>query len=144
MNTSMHRVAEETARITATQVPAHQRLRFLPRHFGRYLMTVEGRIYDQMGELAAGYTGGYWEMMELSNGGGYLFPTGEPLLIEQPSNDFRGTVSADAAGIIVTLYVLSAMSFQYAEVPLFADHFHWLRAFAIEHAEAAQILAAID
>jgi antirestriction protein len=53
-------------------------------------------------------------------------------------------VSADAAGVIVTLYVLSELSFKYPEEPLFADHFHQLRDFAAEHAEAALIFSAID
>jgi hypothetical protein len=108
------------------------------------MMQVESRIYDQFREIAPGYDGGFWEFVDLSNGGGYLAPAGETFLIDQPSNYFQGTVSADAAGVIVTLYVLSELSFKYPEEPLFADHFHQLRDFAAEHAEAALIFSAID
>jgi len=144
MNNATHRVAEEAARITASRVSASQRLNFLPRHFGRYMMKVESSIYDQFREIAPAYDGGFWHYVDLSNGGCYLAPEGETFLIDQPSNYFRGIVSADAAGVIVTLYVLSAMSFKYSEEPLFADHFHQLREFAAEHGEAALIFSAID
>jgi len=144
MNNATHRVAEEAARIIASRVSARARLDFLPRHFGRYMMQVESRIYAQFREIAPAYDGGFWEFVDLSNGGSYLAPAGETFLIDQPSNYFQGTVSADAAGVIVTLYVLSELSFKYPEEPLFADHFHQLRDFAAEHAEAALIFSAID
>jgi hypothetical protein len=144
MNNATHRVAEEAARITASRVSTSARLDFLPRHFGRHMMQVESRIYEQLRELAPAYVGGYWHYVNLSNDGCYLSPEGETFLIDQPSNYFQGTVSADAAGIIVTLYVLSELSFKYPQEPPFADHFHQLRDFAAEHAEAALIFAAID
>jgi hypothetical protein len=144
MNHTMHRVAEAVAPVTATKVPTHQRLRFLPKHFGLSMLHVEQRIYEQMRELAPAYDGGYWEYWDLSNGGCYVVPPGNEYRIAQPSNFFDGTVSAEAAGIIVTLYVMSHLSFAYPRERLFVDHFYHLRAFALDHAEAAHIFAAID
>jgi hypothetical protein len=144
MNNATHGVAEAASPIIATRVPADQRLEFLPRHFDRFVLQVEHCIYQQMRDLAAAYTGGLWEYWDLDNGGCYLVPPGEQYRIEQPSNYFQGTVSAEAAGIIVTLYVMSTLSFKHTEEVRFADHFHQLRAFAAAHAEAALIFSAID
>ena len=144
MNNPLNRVAEAATPITASRVPGHQRLQFLPRHFGRFMLHVEQRIYDQMGELAPAYDGGTWEYWDLSNGGCYLMPPVQEYRLAQPSNYFEGTVSAQAAGIIVTLYVMSHLSFAYPRERLFADHFHSLRTFALDHTEAALIFAAID
>lgn len=83
----------------------------LPRHFGRYMMIVEGRIYDLMTEFCAAYEGG-WEFYELSNGGFYMVPRlGQTALV--PSNGYKGQMSADAAGIMVCLFTFSLLSFEY-------------------------------
>ena len=53
-------------------------------------------------------------------------------------------MTADAAGITVCLFAFSHLSFEYLQTEVFARHFHWLRDFALGHAEARQIFAAID
>jgi hypothetical protein len=60
------------------------------------------------------------------------------------SNGYQGEMSADAAGITVCLFAYSHLSFRYADDDLFGAHFHNLREFAIHHAEASEIFAAID
>jgi hypothetical protein len=138
-------VAEGSAHgITATRVPEAGRFEFLPRYFGRYMLAVERRIYLRMEDLAPDYSGGYWHFWELANGGCYLAPQGERFRIVQPNNGFDGTVSADAAGVIVTLYALSELSFRYSRESLFGHLFYRLRDFAAEHAENGKIFAAID
>ena len=59
------------------------------------------------------------------------------------TNGFEGQMSADAAGITACLFALSHLSFQIQHESI-ASHFHRLRNFALEHAEASAILAAID
>jgi hypothetical protein len=108
------------------------------------MMAVEGRIYDLMREFSADYTGGEWAFFELSNGGFYMTPPGECLRIGISSNGYEGRMTADAAGITVSLFAMSHLSFEYPSFEIFARHFHLLRDFALGHAEAAQIFAAID
>jgi len=60
------------------------------------------------------------------------------------TNGYEGLLSADAAGITVCLFACSHLSFYDSRDDLFAERFHQLREFALQHAEAAQILAAID
>lgn len=129
--------------VNASPVPEHLRLATLPKHFGRHMLTVETRIYGFMAQFARTYSGGLWHFIELSNGGFYMRPPDEAYELRVDSNGFEGRMSADAAGITVCLFAFSHLSFQYA-TDIFGQHFHWLREFAVSHAEAGSILAAID
>ena len=131
--------------VTATRVPEAERLDFLPRHFGQHLMVFEQTLYTQMGRLCAGYSGGYWEFYDLSNGGCYLAPSGTTVYrVRVSSNYFEGDLSADAAGITATLYAINSLTFRYPQVRRHVDRYHQLRDFACGHAQASLILAAID
>ncbi len=66
-----------------------------------------------------------------------------PFKVVVDTNGFEGQMSADAAGITACLFALSHLSFQIQHESI-ANHFHQLRDFALEHAEASVILAAID
>ena len=130
-------------KIACTQVRDHLRLGFLPRHFGRHFMLVESVVYSHMSNLCADYSGGYWDFFDLSNGGCYLAPNGGAFALMAP-NGFAATVSSNVAGLIATLYAFSALSFDFVSVEVFAERFHQVREFALEQADAAEILAAID
>lgn len=133
--------------ILATEVQDENRLDFLPRHFGRHMLKVERSIYDQCANLCPSYRGGYWHYYDLSNGGCYLAPSCESYSLVHEGNYFDATVSGDAAGIIVSLFTFSHLSFILEEDPLghrIADYFHLLRDFAGSHPEASLIYRAID
>ena len=134
----------ETRKIEAYKVPHHARMGTLPRHFGRHMMTFEGRVYDLMRKFASEYGGGAWSLLELSNGAMYMTPPEATYRLIIPSNGFDGEMTADAAGITVCLFACSLLSFAYRETEVFARHFHGLREFALEHPESTQIFAAID
>jgi len=141
MNSSINITSQK---IEAREVANDERLQTLPRHFGRHMLTVESAVYAFMRRLANQYSGGYWAFFELSNGGFYMAPECDTeLSIGVDGNGFEGTMSADAAGITVCLFALSHLSFQIADESI-AEHFHRLRDFALEHAEASVILSAID
>ena len=131
------------AKIAATIVPEHYRLGFLPRHFGRYMMQVEAAVFGHMGNLCPAYSGALWQFYDLSNGGCYLAPDRGAYALAAP-NGYEGTLSADAAGLIASLYTFSHLAFKFQSVEVFSDRYHQLREFAIEHAEVQAILAAID
>ena len=60
-------------------------------------------------------------------------------------NGFEGKLSGDALGITACLYAYSHLSFgdgAFAETC--ARQYHWLREYAMDHAEARAIIAAID
>lgn len=131
----------------ATVVPGKDRLTFLPRHFGTHMLTVENFLYTQFAKLCPTYTGGYWHFYDLSNGGCYLAPHHERYALVHADNFFDATVSGDAAGIIVSLFTFSHLSFLLEDDPhgpRIADYFHLLRDFAANHPEADPIFRAID
>lgn len=133
----------DNANIIATQVAEGRRLGFLPRHFGRHFMQFEAAVYGHMGNLCPGYDGGYWDFFELSNGGCYIAPGRGTYALVAP-NGFEATVSANVGGLIAALYAFSHLAFKFESVEVFAERFHQLREFALEHAESRVILAAID
>jgi Antirestriction protein len=140
----MSTIDSNTQAIIAREVDENERLQILPRHFGRDMLTVEYTIFAFMRKLSAQYTGGYWTYYELSNRGFYMAPQSDSrFLVAVDTNDFTGEMSADAAGITACLFALSHLSFQVRNDQI-SEHFHLLRDFALEHAEASAILAAID
>jgi hypothetical protein len=130
--------------ITAQVIPENARLDALPRHFGAPFLRVQDTVFDLMRQFATRYDGGFWDMLDLSNGGFYMRTGSEPMEIRVPSNGFKGVMSADAAGITVCLFAYSHLSFQFPADIQLSRQFYLLRAYALEHPEASRIFAAID
>ncbi|MBB5469384.1 hypothetical protein HDG32_005531 [Paraburkholderia sp. CI2] len=135
-------------KITRNEVPPTARLAFLPKFFeARLMMRAEAMVYDQAGIMSADYNGGLWTFYTLSNGGFYLAPeTDKRFTVYVPGNDYEGEVSADAFGVIVTLFVLGSLVWIDDEAlrEKFSDHYHQLRDYAKDHDEAGAIFRAID
>jgi hypothetical protein len=131
-------------KITATLVAAPQRLNVLPKFIGAKMMRFEALEYYFAGQLAAEYTGGLWEFYELSNGGFYMAPQGYPsLTLSVAGNGYTGTVSADAAGVVITLFALGQLAAE-THSDDHIDLYQRLREFAFEHDECSDIVAALD
>ncbi|WP_440030530.1 antirestriction protein [Chromobacterium amazonense] len=136
-------------RIQARVVDDNHRGTFLPDMFGTPLfMRGEGLVFAWMRRLVRDYHGGVWVFYTLDNGGFYLAPkTKEPFALSVAGNGYAGEMSADAAGIVATLFALCQLSHEFAETDQgdrLADRYHALLAFAAEHAEAGAIRRAID
>ena len=59
------------------------------------------------------------------------------------SNGYEGVLSADAVGIVASLYVINQLCWlDQSEKKI--DHYYSLRDYASEHSEANEIYAAID
>jgi len=130
--------------IVATVVPANERMAFLPKHFGNDMLHAESAVYESMTRLCRTYQGGYWEFVELSNGGCYLrLTTPGPLGIRVDGNGFGGEMSVDAASIVATLFALNALSWE-RSAAAFADQYYLLFDYAMQHEEKRKILGAID
>lgn len=139
----MTAIAETDTRVEALAVPEQANLATLMQRFDMHMLNVEGRIYGFLEQFCPAYRGGIWQFFELSNGGFYTIPPEGTYEITVESNGFQGRMSAEAAGIAVCLFAFSHMSFEYT-AGTFGRHFHWLREYAVEHAEARLILRAID
>ena len=139
----MNASATTVAKVEAYAVPANARLGTLPRHFGIHMLTVEGRIYDLLGQFSPSCDGGMWQFFELSNGGFYMTPPDESYELSVDGNGYQGRMSADAAGITVCMFAFSQMSFEYTN-EVFSRHYHLLFDYARNRPEAAAIFRAID
>ena len=130
--------------ITANLLPEESRMGFLPAFFGQAMMIGEGLVYCWMRNLSEDYQGGYWDYFKLSNGGFYMAPrTSKKFRVLVAGNYFEGELSADAAGIVATLYALCELANRTASDRV-VDLYHLLRDYASEHPDAGQIFAAID
>jgi hypothetical protein len=130
--------------VSSSKVVDGQRIHFLPTHFGGYMLAFENLVYDYARQLCPGYTGGLWDFFELDNGGVYMAPaSARDLAISVEGNGFQGTLSADAAGIVLTLFALGELANR-AMSAKFSFLYHQLREFAAQHAEGPLIFEAID
>jgi hypothetical protein len=133
--------------ITRELVSNNQRIKHTADLFGiLFPLNIEPAIYSVTGNIAHEYNGAYWEFYTLSNGGFYMAPCSDNLYQVSCDNSYEGKLSADALGITACLYAYSHLSFSnnnaFAEIC--ANHYHWLRAYMLEHKEASAILSAID
>lgn len=134
-------------KITATLVPEALRLTITAQHFKQHFpFKIEPTIYNIARILCPGYQGAYWDFYTLSNEGFYMVPDiDEPVRIVC-ENGYEGQVSKEAFGIIVCLYAYSHLSFTKVSelAAMSSEHFHLLRGFALQHAEAGAIFEAVD
>lgn len=136
---------------------ARERMKFLPKHFGRYMMVVEATVFNVAGQMLEGYTGGIWQFAEAKlNGAAFLVPPeGEHYNPKAPSPKtwhriggqltcWEGYASPEATGIIVTLFALSRVWNRFPEEEALGEAYGALLEAAYKHPEAASICAAID
>ena len=130
--------------ITATKVADEDRLNFWLRHVGMAkMLAFERHVYCWMRRLCSHYDGGYWNFYDLSNGGFYIAPADEKKMwLTWPGNYFNDEMSADAAGIVVTLYALNDFAEQIS--PAFGEKHRQLYDYIESHPEAQAIYAAKD
>lgn len=104
----------------------------------------EALVYGWLDQLSKDYTGGLWDFYTLSNGGFYMAPSGDKRFsIDVSGNGFSGEMSADAAGIVASLFALCYLANRFGDDKSI-NQYHWLRDFSINHAEAGLIIRAID
>ena len=90
--------------------------------------------------MSEDYNGGYWHFYTLTNGGFYLaLASDKPVHISVEGNGFDGEMSADAAGIMATLFALGQLAGEVQGTDsgdVLIDRYYFLRDFALDHAEA--------
>lgn len=89
-------------------VEESDRLSFLPYMFGNDFMLTELQVYALAKKWMPEYNGGFWHFIRLSEGGGYMMPDCDRVHMINGENWFDRTVSADAAGIILTSLAIYA------------------------------------
>ena len=131
-------------RISSSVVPDELRLNVLPNFLGRHYLKGESLVYDWAGRLCTAYRGGYWHFFTLSNGGFYMAPAElGRVAVRWHLNGYSDMMGADAFGVVVTLFALCHLAEKTLDDTIIG-RYHQLREFACQHAEAANILRAID
>ena len=132
--------------IARHQVADDQRINLSADLFGAYFpLRLEPFVFAMTSKLSEDYSGGYWHFYTLSNGAFYMAPDSDGKFQVNSENGHECFMSADALGVTACLYAYSHLSFgedDFAETC--AQQYHWLREYMFEHAEAREILAAID
>ena len=119
---------------------------FLPALFSPALMLIgERAVYQFMSWLAPDdYTGGLWHFHERGGQPLFMSPDSDKRFrIFCETNGYMGEVSAEAAGIIATLFALSHLSFRH-EADQLSEAYLRLYEYAGDHPEAGEIFKAID
>jgi hypothetical protein len=132
--------------ITRQLVADGQRTNITADLFGVYFpLQLESFVFAVTSKLSEDYSGGYWHFYQLSNKGFYMAPDDDHIYRVVSENGFAGRLSANGLGITACLFAYSHLSFGQGD---FADtcgqHYHLLREYMFEHAEARDILRAID
>ena len=132
--------------INRQQLNANTRIDLPAELFGHnFPLRLEPYVYSITGSIAPEYRGGYWEFYTLSNGGFYMSPISASAYSVSCDNGFQGVLSPDALGIAACLYAYSHLSFAEGDfAENCAQHYHLLRDYMLEHAEARGIFGAID
>ena len=89
------------------------RLSFLSYLFGNDFLYAEASVYALAKKMMPEYEGGFWHFIRLPDGGGYMMPDGDRFHLVNGENWFDRTVSADAAGIILTFLVINRQLWLY-------------------------------
>ncbi|MGL6262118.1 antirestriction protein [Vibrio sp. WXL210] len=96
--------------ITASIVPIAERPGFFPSITSQYIH-FESAMFNFARNICDGYDGGYWEFVELSNGGKFAYPKlDQSLVLKNPSRCEPVQMTAEAAGICITHITLSAVA----------------------------------
>ncbi len=89
----------------------------LPGHAGHGLVGFQlcglSVVYALAKKMMPEYEGGFWHFIRLPDGGGYMMPDGDRFHLVNGENWFDRTVSADAAGIILTSLVINRQLWLY-------------------------------
>lgn len=125
--TTIDAVQTDSGLVTRTEITdPRRRLAFIPQLFATPLG--EQMAINFMRLHCANYDGGYWDFYEIPRGisgqiatwtnactsrpTGYIAPPEGTYQLAIPGNYFDAEVSADAAGLITTLFVLNQLSWK--------------------------------
>jgi len=136
-----------STRIYREELNGSDRLNVPAKRFGiQFGLLLEPYIYAVTAKLAPEYSGGYWTMYRLSNGGFYMTPNSDERFKVMSPNGYEASLSADALGTTSCLFAYSQMSFTagLAFADVCAEQYHLLREYMLDQPEAGRILGLID
>lgn len=129
--------------IIAKIIGVEDRFNVLPFHLRKHILYFESGACTFTQNICKEYSDCYWEFLGLSNGGFYIRPNSdERFSIVREVNDYKGKVTADALGIIVSLLSINTLIF-YDDSEALIEKYNQLKDYACQHAEKEEILSTI-
>ena len=108
--------ADHGTPVVARRVEDSQRLRRFRAISGIASWPSRGRCTISCAGSRPTIEAGFWDFIELSNGGFYMAPQHEGTFrFSVDTNGYEGEMSPDAAGITVCLFAYSHLSFRYPD-----------------------------
>jgi hypothetical protein len=131
--------------ITQHRIDDSAKARHARKLFGVRLYWIQSFAIDTASSLSSVNNEGSWDYFTLGNGGFYMAPAHDEMVLIQSANGFEGRVTAQAFGIISCLnaYSFLVLSSDQSFAQVCADHYRLLLDFALTHDESSSILAAI-
>ena len=133
--------------ITGSIVAKNKRSTVAAEIFGEveWPLLVEPTIYQFAERLCPDYSGGYWIMHQLCNGGFLMYQDIEsPVDVISP-NGWSGQMSEIELGITACLFTYSHLSFGSGKVAeVCADQYHMIRDFLLQQPGYQAVWACID
>ncbi len=93
--------------ITERVVSGTERMNFLPSRLGDATYWFEAHLYSCMEDTIEDYKGGYWEFVELSNGGFYCRPADDKIYRCENIAGETADAKNDVIGLFVTCAALA-------------------------------------
>lgn len=135
-------------KIERKYVRGSERKNFLPKKIGRYSVIFENFVYDKAKILCEKYKGGFWDFIELSNGGLFLELTGYDNILLSSPNGFEKKVSAETFSVIVCLFALADFLWwlddRGEDTQVVEDLYSFLEDYAYSLPTSSEIRSALD
>lgn len=128
-----------------TRVPKLQRAQTMHQYWGDRCVNLEMFVFSFMNTFNDAYNGGYWNLNITSNDALFIsLNTEEPVRLISPLNYGDETMSAEAAGLVLTIYGCSYALDKYPEEALIPETYDKLMAVVGDHPEASKIYRLLD
>jgi hypothetical protein len=140
----MSTAVDQSLKIVASVVPGHSRAAALPKTFPGMFLIYESYVYRYLEVFCKDYRNGYWDFIELSNGGFFMsLRSNSRFYLTVASNGYEGEMTAEAASLVVNLYALNQLVRQH-KLQRLANMYHALYDYVCEHPEASKIIPAVS
>lgn len=130
-----------------TSVPKLQRAQTMHQYWGDWCVSLEMFVFSFsfMNTFNDAYNGGYWDLNITSNNALYIsLSTDEPVRLVSPLNYADETMSADAAGLVLTIYASSYGMHKFSEDAYILETYDKLMEVVGDHPEASKIYRLLD
>ncbi|MBL4842173.1 MAG: antirestriction protein [Thalassospira sp.] len=129
----------------STRVPELQRAETMHQYWGDRCVNLEMFVFRFMDNFNEAYNGGYWDFNITHNNALYIsLSTDKPVRLVSPLNYADETMSADAAGVVLTIFACSYALDKFPDAEEILATYDRLMDVFGDHPEASKIYRLLD